>query len=86
MRRCHCIQAKKPRRGSAACNGLAVADLAWAACCDWNDAIISMPSFRSSSCFDFYMIEAKPENLIGDRAYDSIAAPSGLRDGSPRAC
>ena len=21
-------------------------------------------------CFDFYMIEAKPENLIGDRAYD----------------
>ena len=24
-------------------------------------------------CFDFYMIEAKPENLIGDRAYDSDA-------------
>src|SRR5262249_36418608 len=24
-------------------------------------------------CFDFYMIEAKPENLIGDRAYDSGA-------------
>src|SRR6516165_8182564 len=22
-------------------------------------------------CFDFYMIEAKPENLIGDRVYDS---------------
>jgi transposase len=22
-------------------------------------------------CFDFYMIEAKPHNLIGDRAYDS---------------
>ena len=22
-------------------------------------------------CFDFYMIEAKPENLIGDRAYHS---------------
>jgi len=22
-------------------------------------------------CFDFYMIEAKPENLIDDRAYDS---------------
>jgi len=22
-------------------------------------------------CFDFYMIEAKPDNLIGDRAYDS---------------
>src|SRR5262249_32546453 len=22
-------------------------------------------------CFDFYMVEAKPENLIGDRAYDS---------------
>ena len=28
-------------------------------------------------CFDFYMIEAKPETLIGDRAYDSdsMAAP-----------
>jgi len=23
-------------------------------------------------CFDFYMIEAKPENLVGDRAYDRI--------------
>jgi hypothetical protein len=22
-------------------------------------------------CFDFYMTEAKPHNLIGDRAYDS---------------
>ncbi len=22
-------------------------------------------------CFDFYRIETKPENLIGDRAYDS---------------
>src|SRR5262244_288198 len=22
-------------------------------------------------CFDFYMIEAKPEDLIGDRTYDS---------------
>jgi hypothetical protein len=22
--------------------------------------------------FDFYMIEAKPQNLIGDRAYDSV--------------
>jgi transposase len=22
-------------------------------------------------CFDFYMLEAKPKNLIGDRAYDS---------------
>jgi hypothetical protein len=22
-------------------------------------------------CFDFYLIEAKPENLVGDRAYDS---------------
>ena len=26
--------------------------------------------------FDFYMIEAKPENLIGDRAYDSDRARS----------
>jgi hypothetical protein len=23
-------------------------------------------------CFDFYMIEAKPENLIGDRVYEAI--------------
>jgi hypothetical protein len=32
-------------------------------------------------CFDFYMIEAKPENLIGDCACDSdpLARSSGLR-------
>ena len=30
-------------------------------------------------CFDFYMIEAKPENLIGDRAYDSDALDQELR-------
>ena len=30
-------------------------------------------------CFDFYMIEAKPENLIGDRAYDSDALDHELR-------
>src|ERR1700750_112507 len=30
-------------------------------------------------CFDFYMIEAKPENLIGDRAYDSDALDADLR-------
>ena len=30
-------------------------------------------------CFDFYMIEAKPENLIGDRAYDSAALDQELR-------
>jgi lipoprotein-anchoring transpeptidase ErfK/SrfK len=28
-------------------------------------------------CFDFYMIEAKPENLIGDRAYDSDPLEAG---------
>ena len=33
-------------------------------------------------CFDFYMIEAKPENLIGDRAYDSD--PLDVRDGDLR--
>ena len=34
-------------------------------------------------CFDFYMIEAKPENLIGDRAYDSDPLDQVLRqDGS----
>jgi transposase len=30
--------------------------------------------------FDFYMIEAKPENLIGDRAYDSDPLDEQLRD------
>lgn len=29
--------------------------------------------------FEFYMIEAKPENLIGDRAYDSDALDEALR-------
>src|SRR6266702_1225763 len=32
-------------------------------------------------CFDFYMIEAKPENLIGDRAYDSDPLDAELRKG-----
>src|SRR6184192_1522959 len=30
-------------------------------------------------CFDFYMIETKPENLIGDRAYDSDPLDAELR-------
>lgn len=30
--------------------------------------------------FDFYMIEAKPENLIGDRAYDSDPLDEQLRE------
>ena len=30
-------------------------------------------------CFDFYMIEAKPENLVGDRAYDSDPLDEELR-------
>ena len=30
-------------------------------------------------CFNFYMIEAKPENLIGDRAYDSDPPNEELR-------
>src|SRR5262249_22955977 len=30
--------------------------------------------------FDFYMIEAKPENLIGDRAYDSDPLDAELRN------
>ena len=29
--------------------------------------------------FDFYMIEAKPENLIGDRAYDSDQLDEALK-------
>jgi transposase len=31
-------------------------------------------------CFDFYMIEAKPENLVGDRAYDSDPLDEELRN------
>jgi hypothetical protein len=31
-------------------------------------------------CFDFYMIEAKPENLIGDRAYESDPLDEELRN------
>ncbi len=31
-------------------------------------------------CFDFYMIEAKPENLIGDKAYDSDQLDAELRE------
>ncbi len=31
-------------------------------------------------CFDFYMIEAKPDNLIGDRAYDSDPLDAELRN------
>jgi len=30
--------------------------------------------------FDFYMIEAKPANLIGDRAYDSDRLDEQLRE------
>jgi transposase len=30
--------------------------------------------------FDFYMIEAKPENLIGDKAYDSDALDKSLKE------
>ena len=32
--------------------------------------------------FDFYMIEAKPENLIGDRAYDSDKLDEQMREES----
>ena len=37
-------------------------------------------------CFDFYMIEAKPENLIGDRAYDSDPLDEELRRDGIEAC
>jgi hypothetical protein len=30
-------------------------------------------------CFDFYLIEAKPENLAGDRAYDGDPLDDSLR-------
>src|ERR1700723_1803121 len=79
------------RRAIAACNGLAVADLAWAACCDWNDAA------RSSQCRRFAAPHPADRCHRRDRRSNSpawlrscrsrsIAAPSGLRDGSPRAC
>jgi hypothetical protein len=34
-------------------------------------------------CFDFYMIEAKPETIIGDRAYDSDPLDADLRKDDP---
>jgi transposase len=34
---------------------------------------------QTITCFDFYIIEAKPENLIGDRAYDSDPLDQALR-------
>src|SRR2546423_6835345 len=37
------------------------------------------PSRSAFGAFDFYMIEAKPENLIGDRAYDSDPLDAELR-------
>jgi transposase len=36
-------------------------------------------------CFDFYMIEAKPKNLIGDRAYDSDPLDESSECGIPSA-
>jgi transposase len=30
--------------------------------------------------FDFYLLEAKPEHLIGDRAYDSDGLDAALRE------
>ena len=41
------------------------------------------PTFGEASAillsFDFYMLEAKPEHLIGDRAYDSDGLDDDLR-------
>jgi hypothetical protein len=34
--------------------------------------------------FDFYMIEAKPDNLIGDKAYDSDPLDQQSADGALR--
>ena len=34
--------------------------------------------------FDFYMIEAKPENLIGDKAYDSDALDEAMKGQGPQ--
>jgi hypothetical protein len=40
----------------------------------------SAPMRRQCSVpHDFYMIEAKPDNLIGDRAYDSDQLDAALR-------
>src|SRR6516164_3597924 len=46
------------------------------------NASLTRPSLwrkAAGLCFDFYMIEAKPENLIGDRAYDSDPLDKELR-------
>ena len=42
-------------------------------CCESHEVTLVQLSF------DFYMIEAKPENLIGDRAYDSDKLDEELR-------
>src|SRR5262249_1188264 len=39
----------------------------------------SRSAFGAAMFRDFYMIEAKPENLIGDRAYDSDPLDAELR-------
>jgi hypothetical protein len=39
----------------------------------------SLRSVLVQLCFDFYMIESRPENLIGYRAYDSDALDEELR-------
>ena len=41
----------------------------------WNHHEVRLVQRR----FDFYMIEAKPENLVGDRAYDSDPLDEELR-------
>ena len=43
------------------------------------DAALAAGVPPAQLCFDFYMIEAKPESLIGDRAYDSDPLDNDLR-------
>jgi len=47
--------------------------------CIYQRSSSSLRSVLVQLCFDFYMIESRPENLIGYRAYDSDALDEELR-------
>ena len=51
----------------------------WKPCCGF------LTQVRSGTCcqlcFDFYLIDAKLENLIGDRAFDNDPLDEALRQG-----
>ena len=58
---------------------MAIVDRAWIAAFGQHTCGKPSRSPLGTAGFDFYMIEAKPENLIGDRAYDSDPLDDELR-------